>query len=80
LHASGVRCSKETTPGSVYNLYALRSGELEFGIVQSDVGYAAYTGEGAFLGAPFKDLRSVLSLIPNLSRLSRGRKFISWPT
>jgi uncharacterized protein len=62
LRSSGVRCSSETTPGSVYNVDALRSGELEFGIVQSDVAYAAYTGEGAFLGAPFKDLRSVLAL------------------
>ena len=62
LHASGVRCSRETTPGSVYNVDALRSGELEFGLVQSDVAFAAYTGEGAFQGAPFKDLRSVLAL------------------
>jgi TRAP transporter TAXI family solute receptor len=62
LRSSGVRCSRETTPGSVYNIDALRSGELEFGLVQSDVAYAAYTGEGAFLGAPFKDLRSVLAL------------------
>lgn len=62
LRSSGVRCSSETTPGSGYNVDALRSGELEFAIVQSDVAYAAYTGEGAFLGAPFKDLRSVLAL------------------
>ena len=62
LHSSGVRCSRETTPGSVYNVDAIRSGELEFGIVQSDVAFAAYAGEGAFLGAPFKDLRSVLAL------------------
>jgi uncharacterized protein len=62
LRSSGVRCSSETTPGSVYNVDALRSGDLEFGLIQSDVAYAAYKGEGAFLGAPFKDLRSVLTL------------------
>lgn len=62
IRSSGVRCSGEATPGSVYNVDALRSGELEFGIIQSDVGYAAYAGEGAFLGSPFKDLRSVLAL------------------
>src|SRR5215472_10175972 len=39
LRASGVRCSRETTPGSVYNVDALRSGELEFALVQSDVPY-----------------------------------------
>jgi uncharacterized protein len=62
LRSSGVRCSRETTPGSVYNVDALRSGELEFGLVQSDVAFAAYKGEGAFLGMPFSDLRSVLAL------------------
>jgi TRAP transporter TAXI family solute receptor len=61
-HSSGVRCSTETTPGSVYNVDALRSGELEFALVQSDVAFGAYKGEGAFVGAPFPDLRSVLPL------------------
>jgi uncharacterized protein len=62
LRSSGVRCSSETTPGSVYNVEALQSGELEFALVQSDVAFAAYNGEGAFAGAPFRDLRSVLPL------------------
>jgi uncharacterized protein len=62
LRSSGVRCSSETTPGSVYNVQALQSGELEFALVQSDVAFAAYNGEGAFAGAPFRDLRSVLPL------------------
>jgi len=62
LRSSGVRCSSETTPGSVYNIEALRSGELEFALVQSDVAFAAYNGEGVFAGAPFRDLRSVLPL------------------
>ncbi len=62
LRSSGVRCSSETTPGSVYNIEALRSGELELALVQSDVAFAAYKGEGSFLGAPFHDLRAVLPL------------------
>jgi TRAP transporter TAXI family solute receptor len=62
LRSSGVRCSSETTPGSVYNIDALQSGELEFALVQSDVAFAAYNGEGVFAGAPFRDLRSVLLL------------------
>jgi uncharacterized protein len=33
LRSGGVRCSSETTPGSVYNVEALRSGELEFALV-----------------------------------------------
>jgi hypothetical protein len=63
---NGVRCSPEATPGSVYNVGAIRNGELEFGIVQSDVAYAAYNGTGAFAGKPFRDLRSVLILYPEL--------------
>jgi uncharacterized protein len=66
LRTHGVRCSAETTPGSVYNIHALQSGELEFAIVQSDVQYAAYTGEGPWLGRAFRGLRSVVSLYPEL--------------
>jgi TRAP transporter TAXI family solute receptor len=66
LSLHGVRCSPETTPGSVYNVRGIRSGELEFGIVQSDVNFDAYKGEGAWVGKPFPDLRSVLSLYPEL--------------
>jgi uncharacterized protein len=65
-HASGVRCSRETTPGSVYNIDALRSGELEFAIVQSDVAFTAYNGKGSYSGEPFPELRSVLVLHPEL--------------
>jgi uncharacterized protein len=66
LRNSGVRCSPETTPGSVYNIGAVRSGELEFAIVQSDVQFAAYNGKGAWMGHPFRGLRSVVSLYPEL--------------
>ena len=61
-----VRCSPEATPGSAYNIGALQSGELEFAIVQSDVHFAAYKGEGAWIGRPFLGLRSVMSLYPEL--------------
>jgi uncharacterized protein len=66
LGTNGVRCSPEATPGSVYNIGAIQSGELEFGIVQSDVQFAAYKGEGAWIGKPFVGLRSVMSLYPEL--------------
>jgi len=48
LSIDGVRCSPETTPGSVYNIHAIQSGELEFSIVQADVNFNAYKGEGAW--------------------------------
>jgi TRAP transporter TAXI family solute receptor len=66
LTTHGVRCSPEATPGSVYNVSAIQSGELEFAIIQSDVHFAAYKGEGAWIGRPFISLRSVLSLYPEL--------------
>ena len=66
LRTFGVRCSPEATPGSGYNIGAIQSGELEFGIVQSDVQFAAYNGEGGWLGRPFRGLRSVMSLYPEL--------------
>jgi uncharacterized protein len=62
LRAMEVRCSPETTPGSVYNIDAVESGELELGIAQSDVQREAYRGIGPWQGRPVSDLRSVLSL------------------
>ena len=37
----GIRCSVESTGGSVYNTRTIRAGELNFGVVQSDVQAAA---------------------------------------
>lgn len=59
----GYRCFVESTGGSIYNIRALRDGEISFGIVQSDWQYNAYRGEGTFSDGPaFRDLRSVFSL------------------
>ena len=66
LRTYGVRCSPEATPGSVYNIEALRTGELEFAIVQSDVQFAAHNGDDRWTGRPLRGLRSVLSLYPEL--------------
>ena len=62
----GIRCSVESTGGSVYNVNTMRSGELDMGVVQSDVQYNALNGEGEeFEGAgPFEDLRAVFSVHP----------------
>ncbi|MGJ3262530.1 MAG: TAXI family TRAP transporter solute-binding subunit [Salinarimonas sp.] len=61
----GIRCSVESTGGSVYNVNAIRGGDLEFGVAQSDVQFQAYNGEGQFAeqGAQ-ENLRSVFSLHP----------------
>lgn len=58
-----IRCSVESTGGSVANLNAIRSEEIDFGIVQSDWQYHALNGSGFFADQkPFKELRSVFSL------------------
>ena len=44
----GVRCSVESTGGSVYNTRTIREGELDFGVVQSDVQSAAIDAVRAF--------------------------------
>jgi TRAP transporter TAXI family solute receptor len=61
----GIRCSVESTGGSVYNVNAIRGGDLDFGVVQSDVQYQAYNGEGRFAeqGAQ-ENLRALFSLHP----------------
>jgi TRAP transporter TAXI family solute receptor len=61
----GVRCSVESTGGSVYNINTIREGELEFGVAQSDWQYHAYNGTSRFeeQGA-FEDLRAVFSVHP----------------
>ena len=66
LHESGVRCSRETTPGSVYNVEALRHGELEFALVQSDVAYDAYHGNAAYSGRSFRACAPCLRFISSL--------------
>jgi TRAP transporter TAXI family solute receptor len=62
----GIRCSVESTGGSVYNVNTIRQGELDFGVVQSDVQYNALEGQGQeFEGqGPFEDLRAVFALHP----------------
>lgn len=60
-----MRCSPEATPGSVYNLSGLRSGAVDFAIVQSDWLVAARDGTGPFAeGGPFGNLRGVARLYP----------------
>ena len=60
----GIRCSVEATGGSVFNINTIKAGELDMGIVQSDVQYNAYNGREQFGSGAFRELRAVLSLHP----------------
>lgn len=61
----GIRCSVESTGGSVFNVNTIRAGELDLGVTQSDVMYNAVKGLGQFKDAgAYGDLRAVMSLHP----------------
>ena len=64
-----IRCSVESTGGSVYNINTIKNGELDFGIAQSDVVYQAANGTKKFEGKPVKKLRSVMAIYPELFTL-----------
>ncbi len=59
----GIRCSVESTGGSVYNLNTIRAGELDVGVAQSDWQYHAYNGTSKFADqGPNPELRSLFSM------------------
>jgi TRAP transporter TAXI family solute receptor len=59
----GIRCSVESTGGSVFNINTIKAGELDMGVAQSDVQYNAVKGRNQFK-EPFNELRAVFSLHP----------------
>ncbi|HRO58603.1 MAG TPA: TAXI family TRAP transporter solute-binding subunit [Burkholderiaceae bacterium] len=61
----GIRCSVESTGGSVFNVNTIKAGELDLGFVQSDVQYNGLKGVGQFKDAgPYEPLRAVFSVHP----------------
>ena len=61
----GIRCSTESTGGSVFNLNTIRTGDLDMGVAQSDWQYHAYHGSSKFKdkGAN-RELRAIFSVHP----------------
>ena len=61
----GIRCSAESTGGSVFNLNTIRAGELDMGVVQSDWQHHALNGTSQFKEAgAWPELRALFSLHP----------------
>jgi len=59
----GIRCTVESTGGSVFNINAIMAGDLEFGVAQSDRQYQAVKGIADWKDkGPQKDLRAVFSI------------------
>jgi TRAP transporter TAXI family solute receptor len=74
-----IRCSVESTGGSVFNVNTIKAGELDLGFVQSDVQFNALKGIGQFKDAgAYGDLRAVFSVHPEpftvLARKEAGVK------
>jgi TRAP transporter TAXI family solute receptor len=61
---TGIRCSVESTGGSVFNANAIKTGELDFGLAQSDIQFNATKGDGQFKDKADPDLRAVFSVHP----------------
>ncbi len=59
-----VRTTVESTGGSVFNVNALMNGDIELGVVQSDLQYQALKGLGEWEGRPQKKLRAMFALHP----------------
>ncbi|MBE0488916.1 MAG: TAXI family TRAP transporter solute-binding subunit [Halomonas sp.] len=58
-----IRCNAPTTGGSVANVNGMKSGELDMGVVQSDVQYRAYHGEDSFADdGAWEEMRAVFTM------------------
>ena len=75
-----IRCIPAITGGSVDNIKKVVAGELDFGIVQSDVQHHAYTADAGFAGIELKNIRAVLSLHSEAFHLlgSQGSGISGW--
>ncbi|SET77788.1 TAXI family TRAP transporter solute-binding subunit [Oceanicella actignis] len=60
----GIKCTAPSTGGSIANINAIRAGDMDMGVAQSDWQYHAYHGTSKFEGQPFPELRAVFSVHP----------------
>lgn len=77
-----IKATVESTGGSVYNINAVLSGDLEFGVAQSDRQYQAYNGMAEWSDkGPQKKLRAVFSIHPEsitlIASVESGIKSVS---
>ncbi|GEK72074.1 MULTISPECIES: TAXI family TRAP transporter solute-binding subunit [Halomonas] len=59
LDDANIKCNAPSTGGSVANINGIKSGELDMGVVQSDVQFQAYNGTGNFEDEAYDKLRAV---------------------
>ena len=56
------KCTAPSTGGSIANINAIKAGDMEMGVAQSDWQFHAYNGSSQFEGDAFGDLRAVFSV------------------
>lgn len=59
-----LRMTVESTGGSVFNVNALMNGDIEMGVIQSDIQYQAMKGLGEWEGKPQAKLRAMFAIHP----------------
>ncbi len=73
-----LRMTVESTGGSVFNVNALMNGDIEMGVVQSDIQWQAFNGKGEWDGKPQSRLRAMFSIHPEaVTILSAAEKNIN---
>ncbi len=58
----GLKCTAPSTGGSIANINAIKAGDMDMGVAQSDWQYHAYNGTSEFEGDKFDKLRAVFSV------------------
>ena len=75
LNQNGIKCRVKVTSGSVSNiLHTVKSKKLSLSIAQSDIVYASYYGKGIYRTKPYRNLRTIISIYPELLTLIVNKK------
>lgn len=66
---SAIKCSIESTEGSLYNLNSVNSKDLDFAIIQSDILYQASNNKNSFKNTSYSKVKSIMAIYPELLTL-----------
>lgn len=63
------RVASQASNGSIENLKLMSKGEANIAFTTVNIAYEAYNGEGTFKGKPYKGVRILANLYPNVSHI-----------
>ncbi len=70
-----IQCQAIVSPGSEENLSSLRLNKVDLAVLENLIANTSWQGTGLYQGAPFKELRSIFRLWPNVEYfILRGEK------